>query len=137
MTKRTTRLRQLLSDPKILVVPGAYDGTGARLIGRLNFKAIYMSGFETSASILGEPDVGYLTMTQMAARVAAIAEVVDLPLIADGDTGFGNPLSVRRAVREYEEQAPRRCISRTKPFPSVAGTCWGAMSFRQMRWFRK
>jgi 2-methylisocitrate lyase-like PEP mutase family enzyme len=51
----------LLANPKILVAPGAYDGTGARLVQALGFQAIYMSGFETSASILREPDVGYLT----------------------------------------------------------------------------
>jgi hypothetical protein len=87
MSKRTTRLRRLLADPKILVAPGAYDGTGARLISALGFQALYMSGFETSASILGQPDVGYLTATQMADRVAALTDIVDLPLIADGDTG--------------------------------------------------
>jgi len=106
--KRTTRLRRLLANPKILVAPGAYDGTGARLVQALGFQAIYMSGFETSASILGEPDVGYLTMTQMTARLATLSAIVDLPLIADGDTGYGNPLNVRRAVREYERDI-RKC----------------------------
>jgi 2-methylisocitrate lyase-like PEP mutase family enzyme len=120
MAKHTTRLRRLLNDPKILVAPGAYDGTGARLVEALGFQAIYLSGFQTSASILGEPDVGYLTMTEMAARVSALADVVDLPLIADGDTGYGNPLNVRRAIHTYEkagaagfqiedQTSPKRC----------------------------
>ncbi|RAY16166.1 carboxyvinyl-carboxyphosphonate phosphorylmutase [Actinomadura craniellae] len=120
MTKRTTRLRHLLDAPEILVAPGAYDGTGARLVESTGFQAIYLSGFETSAAVLGQPDVGYLTMTQMAERVAAISAVVDLPLIADADTGYGNPLNVRRAVRAYEDAgaaamhiedqvSPKRC----------------------------
>jgi 2-methylisocitrate lyase-like PEP mutase family enzyme len=71
MSKRTTRLRQLLADSKILVAFGAYDATGARLVHALGFKAVYMSGFETSASLLGQPDVGYLTATEMMERVAA------------------------------------------------------------------
>ncbi|GAA4596487.1 isocitrate lyase/PEP mutase family protein [Planotetraspora phitsanulokensis] len=101
--KRTTRLRELVSAPEILVVPGAYDGTGARIARSLGFEAIYLSGFETSAGLLGMPDVGYLTMSQMATRVSDLCDAVDLPLIADGDTGYGNPLNVRRAVRAYEK----------------------------------
>lgn len=98
MSRPTTRLRQLIADPRILVAPGAYDGTGARLIQSLGFRAIYMSGFETSASLLGLPDVGYLTMTQMAERLATLCDVVDLPVIADGDTGYGNPLLKSRTA---------------------------------------
>jgi 2,3-dimethylmalate lyase len=120
MTKRTTRLRQLLDDPKILVAPGTYDGTGARLVQALGFEAAYMSGFETSASLLGQPDVGYLTATEMTERVAALCDIIDLPLIADGDTGYGNPLNVRRMIRDYEragaaavhiedQTSPKRC----------------------------
>lgn len=61
MTRKTTQLRNLLDAPNILVAPGVYDGTGARLVQALDFQAVYLSGFETSASILGMPDVGYLT----------------------------------------------------------------------------
>ncbi|MGI8335905.1 isocitrate lyase/PEP mutase family protein [Actinomadura scrupuli] len=125
MTKRTTRLRQLLSDPKTLVAPGAYDGTGARIIQSLGFQACYLSGFETSASMLGEPDVGYLTMTQMAARVAALCDAVDLPLIADGDTGYGNPLNVRRAVRQYEKAGAAAMHIEDQTFPKRCGHMLG------------
>jgi 2-methylisocitrate lyase-like PEP mutase family enzyme len=125
MIKRTTRLRRLLNDPTILVAPGAYDGTGARLIQALDFQAIYLSGFATSASILGEPDVGYLTMTQMVARVAAISDAVDLPLIADSDTGYGNPLNVRRAVREYEKAGAAAMHIEDQTFPKRCGHMLG------------
>jgi 2,3-dimethylmalate lyase len=121
MNKRTTRLRRLLADPKILVAPGAYDGTGARLVSALGFQALYMSGFETSASVLGQPDVGYLTATQMADRVAALADIVDLPLIADGDTGYGNPLNVRRMVREYERAGAAALHIEDQTFPKRCG----------------
>lgn len=116
--RHTAQLRELLDAPTTLVVPGAYDGTGARLVRAMGFRAVYVSGFQTAASLLGQPDVGYLTMTQMVARVAALAEAADLPLIADADTGYGGPLNVRRTRRP----APRPCTSRIRRSPNVAGT---------------
>jgi 2,3-dimethylmalate lyase len=99
----TSRLRELLSGPELLVAPGAYDALSARLITQAGFQAVYMTGFGTAASILGQPDVGLLTMSEMVSRAAALAAVVgDVPLIADADTGYGNPINVRRTIREYE-----------------------------------
>jgi len=99
----TTRLRELLAGPDLVVAPGAYDALSARLIARAGFPAVYMTGFGTAASVLGQPDVGLLTMSEMVSRAAALAAVVgDLPLIADADTGYGNPINVRRTIREYE-----------------------------------
>lgn len=101
--RTTTRLRALLGEPGLLAIPGAYDGLSARLIAQAGFPAVYMTGFGTSASVLGQPDVGLLTMSEMVSRAAALAAVVgDLPLIADADTGYGNPINVRRTIREYE-----------------------------------
>ncbi|MEO8954988.1 MAG: isocitrate lyase/PEP mutase family protein [Ktedonobacteraceae bacterium] len=99
----TTRLRELLAQPELLVAPGAYDALSARLIAQAGFPAVYMTGFGTAASTLGQPDVGLLTMSEMVSRAAALAAVVgDRPLIADADTGYGNPINVRRTIREYE-----------------------------------
>ena len=99
----TTRLRELLVQRDLLVAPGAYDALSARLIAQAGFPAVYMTGFGTAASVLGQPDVGLLTMSEMVSRAAALAAVVgDRPLIADADTGYGNPINVRRTVREYE-----------------------------------
>jgi len=99
----TTRLRELLVQRDLLVAPGAYDALSARLIAQAGFPAVYMTGFGTAASVLGQPDVGLLTMSEMVSRAAAFAAVVgDRPLIADADTGYGNPINVRRTVREYE-----------------------------------
>jgi carboxyvinyl-carboxyphosphonate phosphorylmutase len=101
--RTTTRLRQLLTGPDLLVAPGAFDALSARLIAQAGFPAVYMTGFGTAASVLGQPDVGLLTMSEMVARASALASVVgDLPLIADADTGYGNPINVRRTIREYE-----------------------------------
>jgi 2,3-dimethylmalate lyase len=100
----TTRLRELLVQRDLLVAPGAYDALSARLIAQAGFPAVYMTGFGTAASVLGQPDVGLLTMSEMVSCAAALAAVVgDRPLIADADTGYGNPINVRRTVREYEQ----------------------------------
>jgi len=99
----TTRLRELLAGPDLLVAPGAYDALSARLIAQAGFSAVYMTGFGTAASALGQPDIGLLTMSEMVNRAASLAAVVDdLPLISDADTGYGNPINVRRTIREYE-----------------------------------
>src|SRR5437667_1098898 len=99
----TRRLRKLLSSSEPIVAPGAYDALSARLIAQAGFQVVYMTGFGTAASVLGQPDVGLLTMSEMVSRAAALAAVVgDVPLIADADTGYGNPINVRRTVREYE-----------------------------------
>ena len=99
----TTRLRELLAQPDLLVAPGAYDALSARLIAQAGFPAVYMTGFGTAASVLGQPDVGLLTMSEMVSRAAALAAVIgERPLIADADTGYGNPINVRRTVHEYE-----------------------------------
>lgn len=99
----TTRLRELLKGPDLLVAPGAFDALSARLIAQAGFSTVYMTGFGTAASVLGQPDVGLLTMNEMVSRAAALAAVIgDIPLIADADTGYGNPLNVRRTIQEYE-----------------------------------
>jgi 2,3-dimethylmalate lyase len=101
--RTTTRLRELLTGPDVLAIPGAYDALSARLIVQAGFPVVYMTGFGTSASVLGQPDVGLLTMSEMVNRAAALASVAgDVPLIADADTGYGNPINVRRTIREYE-----------------------------------
>src|SRR5215467_7192924 len=99
----TSRLRELLADPGAVVAPGAYDGLSARLIVQAGFSVVYMTGFGTAASVLGQPDVGLLTMSEMVNRASALTAVAgDLPLIADADAGYGNPINVRRRIREYE-----------------------------------
>lgn len=102
MTRPTSRLRALLKGPGLLQVPGVIDAIGARLVAEVGFDALYMTGAGTTASRLGWPDVGLLTMTEMADNAQRIAEASGLPLIADADTGYGGPLNVQRTVRCYE-----------------------------------
>jgi carboxyvinyl-carboxyphosphonate phosphorylmutase len=96
------RLRALLDSGEIIVAPGAFDPLAARLVEEAGFPAVYMTGFGTSAALIGRPDVGLLTMTEMAGNAGRIADCVDIPVIADADTGYGNPLNVIRTVAAYE-----------------------------------
>ena len=119
MSVRAT-LRQLVTRKNGVVVPGAYDGISARLVERSGFPAVYMSGYGTSASRLGLPDLGYAGLAEMSDHARNLAAAVSIPLIADADTGYGNALSVRRTVQAYEaagvaalhiedQVAPKRC----------------------------
>jgi 2,3-dimethylmalate lyase len=114
------RLRELLRSGQTIVAPGAFDPLAARLVEEAGFSAVYMTGFGTSAALLGRPDVGLLTMTEMADNAGRIAACVDIPVIADADTGYGNPLNVIRTVGAYEaagaaalhiedQVAPKKC----------------------------
>ena len=102
MEKRK-RLRELIQSTEILVAPGAYDALSAKLVEAVGFKAVYMSGFATAASIFGLPDIGLLTMTEMVANAKRMADAVSIPVIADADTGYGNHLNVVRTMEEYEK----------------------------------
>ena len=104
----------------MILAPGAFDPLSARCVEEAGFPAAYMTGFGTSAALLGRPDVGLLTMTEMVDNAARIAACVDVPVIADADTGYGNPMNVIRTVNAYEaagvggihiedQVAPKRC----------------------------
>jgi 2,3-dimethylmalate lyase len=119
MSVRRT-LRRLVEQKNGLVVPGAYDGVSARLVERAGFPAVYMTGYGTSASRLGLPDLGYAGLAEMSDHARNLAAAVSIPLIADADTGYGNALGVRRTVQAYEaagvaalhiedQVAPKRC----------------------------
>jgi len=114
------KLRDLLERPGLLEVPGVYDGLSARIVERAGFPAAYVTGFGAAASRLGLPDTGLISFKEMADHVAALADAVAIPLLADADTGYGNPLNVHRTTRAYaragaaaiqiEDQAwPKRC----------------------------
>lgn len=97
------KMRELFETKKLVVAPGAHDALTAKIIGKLGFDTVYMTGYGQSASHLGRPDVGLMTMSEMVARAANIVEASGVPVIADADTGFGNAVNVMRTVREYEK----------------------------------
>ena len=94
-------LRKLLSKNEPILAPGAYDAMSALLIQEAGFDVVYMTGFGTSASQLGQPDVGLLSMPEMVSNAKRIVQSVEVPVIADGDTGYGNPLNEIRPDEEY------------------------------------
>jgi len=118
--RQSARLRELLKSGQTLVVPGCYNALSAKILERVGFPAVYMTGYGTSLSLLGMPDAGLATMTEMQANARFIANAVDVPLIADSDNGYGNAINVIRTVKEYiqtgaagihiEDQImPKRC----------------------------
>jgi carboxyvinyl-carboxyphosphonate phosphorylmutase len=118
--RATTRFRQLLAEPGIITAPGAYDCLTAAIIEQTGFPAVYMTGAGTSVARIGYPDLALATATEMLSNAAAIAATVEVPVIADADTGYGGTMNVRRTIREYErtgvaaihiedQQFPKRC----------------------------
>lgn len=99
---RKKRFREALAGDRAFMAPGVVDAMYARLVAEAGFPAMYMTGAGTSATRLGYPDVGLLTMTEMVDNATRIADASDVPLIADADNGFGGPLNVRRAIQQYE-----------------------------------
>ncbi len=100
--KHTTRLRQLLNHPGPLVVPFCFDAFSARLIEAAGFEAVGITGSGLAMSLLGFPDVGWVTMTELVDQARRIAQAVRVPVFTDADEGYGNALHVMRTVRELE-----------------------------------
>ena len=120
MTKMSTMLRALLKRPGLIIAPGVYDALSARICEMVGFEAVSHSGYGTAAATLGQPDIGLLDMTEMARQVGSVANAVQIPVLGDADTGFGNAVNAYRTVGEYiragaaglfiEDQAlPKRC----------------------------
>jgi 2-methylisocitrate lyase-like PEP mutase family enzyme len=143
--RATTRLRQLLTSTP-LIVPGCYDALSAKVLERAGFPAVYMTGYGTSLALLGLPDAGLATMSEMHLNARYIANAVAVPVIADADNGYGNAINVMRTVREYiqtgvagihiEDQAiPKRCGHvagrRVIPLEEAVGKCRAAAAVRR------
>lgn len=120
MNSATKRLRELLADPGIITMPCCYDALSAKMIERAGFPLTFMSGFAVSAARLALPDTGLISFGEMLDQARTITRAVSIPVIGDGDTGYGNALNVKRTVREYagaglgcvmieDQVAPKRC----------------------------
>ena len=121
---------------RMVVAPGCYDAMTAKLIERAGFRACYMTGAGTAAAH-GLPDYGLLTMSEMVANAARIAAAVDMPVIADADTGFGNELNVTRAVREYERAGVAAIHIEDQGFPKRCGHLDGKVIVPAPEWLAK
>ncbi|MGD9845852.1 MAG: oxaloacetate decarboxylase [Variibacter sp.] len=117
---RGKQFRKLLARDGMIVAPGAYDCITARTIAQAKFDAVYMTGAGTAAT-LGYPDYGLVTMSEMADNAGRIAQSVDVPVIADADTGYGNELNATRTVREYERRGVAGLHIEDQGFPKKCG----------------
>lgn len=118
--KKSTKLRQLLDKKEVLVAPGCFDAVTAKVIEKVGFDVAYLSGYGLSAGLLGMPDAGFATMTEVHMVARYVANATSIPVIADSDTGYGNAINVARCVREYiqtgiagihleDQVTPKRC----------------------------
>jgi len=118
--RQTTRLRELLKKPGLIVMPGSFSALSAKLVEDAGFEAVYMSGGCTSMSFTGWADVGLITFDEMLLNVRLIADRVNIPVVADADTGYGNALNLMRTTRAYiragaaamhveDQRLPKRC----------------------------
>ena len=118
--RATTRLRVLVTGNEVVIAPGVFDGLSARLAARAGFPALYATGGGIARS-MGYPDLGLLSPREIVDRLAIIVEHAGVPVIADADTGYGNALNVRRAVREFERAGVAALHLEDQTFPKRCG----------------
>lgn len=116
-----TSLRELISVGDPLLLPGAPNALTARIIEEVGYEAVYLSGAGITNTYLGAPDIGLLTMSELVAHVAAVRDAVDIPIVVDADTGFGNALNVRRTVRALERAGANALQMEDQAFPKRCG----------------
>ncbi|MBN2826698.1 MAG: oxaloacetate decarboxylase [Tissierellales bacterium] len=119
--KKTTKMRNLINSNEILILPGAYDSLSAKIIEMCGFRATTIGGYAIAATKLAQPDVGYLSMTEMVNTSKYIANSISIPLLVDGDTGYGNAMSVMRTVQEYERAGVAAIFFEDQEWPKRCG----------------
>lgn len=125
--KKTARLKNLLIPGKPLICPGAYDVLSAKIIEKIGFQALQVSGFGVAGSILGLPDIAVLSLTQMLDVTRNICHAVNIPVMADGDTGFGNAVNVYYTVQMFEDAGAAGINLEDQVFPKRCGHMDGKM----------
>ena len=117
--------KMLYNDSKPLVVPGVYDAIGARIAQKVGFEAMFQTGYGTSATLLGMPDYGFIGSTETVENARRICQAVSVPVIVDADTGYGNPLSVWKLVRELEAAGASGIFLEDQKWPKRCGHMTG------------
>jgi 2-methylisocitrate lyase-like PEP mutase family enzyme len=123
--KLTTRFRELLKRPELLVMSGGFSPLHARISEVLGYEAFFMSGSQVAAYVYGYPDVGLLGLNEMVESVRRIANVTDIPLFADADTGYGNAVNVHYTVKEYIRAGAAGLHIEDQESPKKSGTLAG------------
>jgi 2-methylisocitrate lyase-like PEP mutase family enzyme len=117
----TAQLRRLLAADELVRAPGVFDGLSAHLARRAGFPAVYFTGAGASVAGFGLPDIGLVTATEMLERLRVVVEAAGVPVIADADTGYGNPMHVARTVRDYERAGAAAVQLEDQAFPKRCG----------------
>ena len=123
--KRTTQLKQLIQAREILVMPGVYDALSAKIAEKCGIKAVQVTGYGLAGSNLGLPDVGIMTKTQMVELTRNICQATSIPVMADGDTGFGNAINLYYAVKDFEAAGAAGINLEDQFFPKRCGHMGG------------
>jgi len=119
--KQSNVLREMLRQPEIIVAAGCYECVSARLVERAGFRVAYLTGYGTSATLLGKPDYGYINMVEMTTHGKNVAQSITIPLISDADTGYGNVLNTIRTVQEFERNGVAAIHIEDQTFPKRCG----------------
>jgi methylisocitrate lyase len=127
MKSKARQFRELMEREGLIVAPGAYDALSARLIEWAGFEALYISGAAVSAGLIGYPDIGLLTFSEMLSQAQRIVQAVNIPVIADADTGYGNAINVIRTVREFAQIGVAAIHLEDQAFPKRCGHLQGKM----------
>lgn len=135
--RNTTRLKQLVAAPDILVMPGVHDALGCRLAEAAGFSAVTAGGYGATATLLGRPDSSQLSLTELAGMYSRFCDATPLPLLADADTGFGNVTNVARAVRLYEKAGVAGLFIEDQVFPKRCGHMAGKAVIPPAEWLAK
>jgi len=120
--KNTEKMRQALKEEQLLVTAGAHDALSARVIEKAGFKAVFLSGFGFEASLLGEPDVGLLTMSEVVGHAKNIAAAVNVPVLADAEAGYGGAGNLQRTIKEFERAGVAGVFIEDQAHPVFCGS---------------
>ena len=115
------KLRQLIKSRGIIVAPGAFDAISALVVEKAGFPCVYLSGANNATAMLGVPDIGLVTLTEILTTANNVVSVIDLPVIVDADQGYGNPINTMRAIRELERAGAAAIQLEDQPFPKRCG----------------
>ncbi len=132
-----TRVQAILDTHKALVFPGVYDTLSAKLAARAGFPMAFISGYSVAATAIGEPDLGLLTQTEIVEQARRVCRSVEIPIIVDADTGYGNPLNVIRTVRELIGAGAAGCFLEDQQWPKKCGHMRGKRVIERKEYLEK
>lgn len=134
---RAQQIRNLLAEARPLVMGGVYDGLSTRIAHRVGFEVLFMGGFSVAATLLGEPDFGYLTQTEIADTARRVCRLTDRPLLVDADTGYGNALNVIRTVELFQNAGAAGLFLEDQVWPKRCGHMRGKRVVERSEWLAK